>query len=151
MIIEHIGINVSDFDRSYKFYTNVLGFKTLRKSQRKAYLYLGSDMIELKQSTSPNTFVAPDTPEGWRKQMYETVKIGHIGLRVDDIDAALRQIESRGGEIVIPPYRFEPEAAADDAPDDDKLRRAATPTNKPYWMIAVIADPDGILFELLER
>jgi len=151
MIIEHIGINVSDFERSLEFYTTVLGFKTLRTSKGKAYLYLGSDMIELKESPSPDARVAPDTPEGWRKRMYDPVRIGHIGLRVDDLDATVQRIEHHGGEVVIPPYRFEPEASAADVPDDEKLRRAAGPVNKPYWRIAVISDPDGILFELIER
>jgi catechol 2,3-dioxygenase-like lactoylglutathione lyase family enzyme len=151
MIVEHIGLNVSDFDRSFEFYTKVLGFKVLRKSEKKAYLYLGTDMIELKESLSPSTFVKPTTPEGWREYMYGTVKIGHIGLRVNDMDKAICRIRDLGGEVVIPPYRFEPEANCDDVPDDDKLRRATGPVGKPYWMIAIISDPDGIIFELLER
>lgn len=150
MIVEHIGINVSDMERSYRFYTQVLGFKTLRKSEKKAYLYLGSDMVELKESDAPSTFVKPATPEAWRAYMYGTVKIGHIGLRVDDMEQAIRRISEQGGDVVIPPYKFEPEAHGDDVPDDDKLRRAARPMGKP-WIIAVVADPDGILFELIER
>jgi catechol 2,3-dioxygenase-like lactoylglutathione lyase family enzyme len=151
MIIEHIGLNVSDFERSFDFYTNVLGFSLLRKSAEKAYIYLGNDMLELKQSPACEPFEWPDTPAAWRRHMYDPVGIGHIGFRVDDLDAMVQQIRSRGGDVVTPPYSFMPEATADDLPDDDKLRRAAAPGDKPDWKIAVVADPDGIMLEFIER
>lgn len=151
MILEHIGLNVSDFEQSFDFYTRVLGFSVLRKSPGKAYIYLGNDMLELKQSPEPTSFDWPASPQEWRRHMYGPVGIGHLGLRVDDMEETIRQIRERGGEIVTPPYTFTPEATADDLPDDDKLRRAAAPSDKPSWQIAVVADPDGIMIELIER
>jgi hypothetical protein len=35
--------------------------------------------------------------------------------------------------------------------DDEKLRRAARPVGRSHWRIAMFADPDGIILELLER
>ena len=33
----------------------------------------------------------------------------------------------------------------------EKLRRAAQPIGKPYWRMADVSDPDGVILELLER
>jgi len=151
MIVEHIGINVSDMEKSLDFYMNVFGFKILRQSPKKAYLYLGDDMLELKESPVSSDLPKPTCKEEWRKLMYDPVRIGHIGMRVDDMEEAVRRVNESGGEIVISPYKFEPEARCENVPDSDKLRRAANPIGKPYWMIAVVSDPDGILYELLER
>ena len=38
MILEHVGLAVSDLERSVKFYTEVLGFNLLRKATTNAYL-----------------------------------------------------------------------------------------------------------------
>lgn len=151
MIVEHIGLNVSDMERSLNFYMNVLGFKILRQSDKKAYLYSGDDMLELKESPVPADFKRPTTKEDWRAWMYNPVGIGHIGIRVDDMEETVKRISEHGGDVVIPPYKFEPEARCENVPNSDKLRRAANPIGKPYWKIAVVADPDGIMFELLER
>ncbi len=151
MIFEHISITVSDLERSIDFYTNVLGFSLLRRTSIHAYLYLGSDLLELMQSDAPSRVDRPETPSDWIKKMTGNVGLNHIGFRVDDIDEAVSRIRGLGGEVVVQPYKFEPDIVYAAEPTNDKLRRAARPIDKPYWRIAMVSDPDDVMIEILER
>jgi catechol 2,3-dioxygenase-like lactoylglutathione lyase family enzyme len=151
MILEHIGITVSDLERSIQFYTTVFGFRLLRKGGTIAYLYLDSELVELLQGCPSEGRAKPQTPEGRQEQKSNIVGSFHLGFRVDDMDKALEKIRERGGEVVSPPAEGRPtiEFVAD--PADDKLRRAAKPLGKDYWRIARVSDPDGTVLEIVER
>ncbi len=151
MILEHVGLTVSDLEKSIDFYTQVFGFKVLRKTTINTYLYLDNELLELMQSEAPIKVETSKTPEEWIKLMKGPVGLNHIGFRVDDMDAAIERIIRLGGELVVPPMEFEPEIQYVTEPAEDKLRRAAKPTNKPSWRIAMFSDLDGIMLEILER
>jgi lactoylglutathione lyase len=151
MIFEHVSITVSDLERSIDFYTKVLGFSLLRRTPIHAYLYLNSDLLELMQSDAPIIVDRPKKSGDWIKKMTGPVGLNHIGFRVDDIDEAVGGIRGLGGEVVVQPYRFEPDIVYVAEPTNDKLRRAAKPKDKPYWRIAMVSDPDGVIIEILER
>lgn len=151
MILEHIGMTVSDLERSIRFYTKVFGFTLLRKTTTNAYLYLDDQLLELMQCRAPTRATTPDSPEAWTEYMCAAPAVIHIGFRVDNMDEAVRKIEELGGKLVVPPYRFEPQIEHVVEATVDKLRRAAKPIGKPYWRLAVFADPDGIILELVER
>jgi catechol 2,3-dioxygenase-like lactoylglutathione lyase family enzyme len=151
MILEHVGMTVNDLERSIRFYTEVFGFALLRKTTTNAYLYLDDQLLELTQCRAPAQVTTPDSPEAWTEYMYGAPATIHIGFRVDDMDEAVRKIEELGGELVVPPCRFEPQIEHAVEATVEKLRRAAKPTSKPYWRLAVFADPDGIILELVER
>ena len=151
MIFEHVGITVSDLDKSIDFYTKVFGFKVLRKTTINAYLFLDDQLMELEQSTSPENVKKPETPEEWEKYRSGPVGIRHIGFRVDDMEEAIERITLAGGELVVSPFAFEPEIEHVIEPNSEKLKRAARPVGKNYWKVAMFSDPDGILLELLER
>jgi catechol 2,3-dioxygenase-like lactoylglutathione lyase family enzyme len=151
MILEHIGLTVSDLDRSIDFYTRVLGFSILRKTANNAYLHLDDQLLELTQcQVEPGAQV----PEGARvseQDYHRAVGISHLGFRVENIDQAVEEIERSGGQLITPPYEFEPQIDYVVEPADEKLRRASRPFADKPWRIAVFADRDGILLELLER
>lgn len=151
MIFEHIGITVSNLERSIDFYTKVLGFSILKKTPINAYVYKDTDMIEIVKSENPSEKENLNTPIGLMDLMTKGVGLSHIGFRVDDLAEAVERIEKYGGKLVVPPEKYEPKIESVANVTDDKLRRAANPIGKPFWRIAVFADPDGILIELLER
>ena len=151
MILEHIGITVSDLDESIRFYTEVFGFGVLRKTTSNAYLHLDDQLLELMQSEAPSEETTPHTPDGWGELVRSSVGFVHIGFRVDDMDEAIESIERLGGQLIVPPYDFEPQIEYAAEPEDEKLRRASRPIGRKYWRIAMFSDPDGVMLELLER
>ena len=151
MILEHVGLTVSDLERSLRFYTEVLGFSLLRKTTTNAYLYLDDQLLELTQCRVPAEPSPPRSVEECEERLYCGVGITHVGLRVDDMDEAAAKIEEMGGQLVIPPYELEPQIEYVIEPSDEKLKRAARPVGRRYWRLAMFADPDGIILELLER
>ena len=149
MIYEHIGLTVNNLGKSMDFYTKALGFEVLKRTSFHAYLYKGTDMIELIQSNNPVPVEKPIPTDDLVGRMKEvpggTV---HIGIRVENIDDAVKKVQENGGEIIVSPveYRQKIDFATDVT--DDKLKRVVTPN---LWRIAVLTDPDGIWVELLER
>jgi glyoxylase I family protein len=150
MILEHIGLTVSDLDRSIEFYTQVLGFSLLRKTTTNAYLHLDDQLLELTQCRTPVEASPPETPNQ-DERLYCEVGITHLGFRVENMDEAVAKIQGLGGKLLTPPYEFEPQIEYAVEPSDEKLRRAAKPIGRTHWRIATFSDPDGIILELLER
>jgi len=151
MILEHIGLTVSDLDRSVSFYTQVLGFQILRRTTTNAYLHLDDQLLELTQCRVPVEVSPPETPHDCDGRLYCEVGITHLGFRVDNLDDAVEKIEELGGRLITPPYEFEPQIEYVAEHTDEKLKRAARPIGRARWRIAMFADPDGIVLELLER
>ncbi|WP_439585277.1 SMU1112c/YaeR family gloxylase I-like metalloprotein [Dyadobacter bucti] len=90
--IHHIAIICSDYERSKRFYTEVLGFKIERevyRSERKSYkldLSLnGLYCIEL--------FSFPNSPK--RVSMPESCGLRHIAFQVENIEAAISELNAK--------------------------------------------------------
>ena len=139
MILEHIGMVVKNRDESIEFYTNIMGFKILRKyetdTQRVAYLYLDDQLLEL------NELYARDKPIG----------LSHMGFRVEDMEEAMKELKKQGAELVDGPIKFQPKIHATANVKMEKLVRALKPVKKPYWLVTMFRDPNGVTVELLER
>src|SRR5690349_20361472 len=88
VILEHVAIAVSQLDRSIDFYSEVLGFRLLRKTATNAFLYLDDDMIELIQG-DVGAVPGPTAADEWRRQRVPTFGLNHLGFRVDRIGPAL--------------------------------------------------------------
>ncbi len=88
--LAHIGVYVSDIERSVTFYEKILGFECYEKADiedpsgviRIAFVKNGSCVIELVQK--PDATQKPDGP------------IDHIAMLVDDIDAAMADLRAKG-------------------------------------------------------
>lgn len=91
----HIYLPVRDINESIDFYTQKLGFKLLRQyeinGRPSAYVTLGGILLELTLSTT-----TPST-DG-RSEL-------RIGLLVDDMDATLAEVRSKGVEVVREPWQ----------------------------------------------
>ena len=128
--IDHIGIAVTHLNESKKFWTDVLGLEfsgseTIEEQKvTTAFFPVGESEIELLESTASDGPVA-----GYLKKKGEGIH--HIAFRVENIQAALDELKTKGIKLI-----------------DEKPRKGAGGTK-----IAFIhtKSTNGILVELCER
>src|SRR5215203_2200688 len=106
----HIGVCVSDIERSRRFYVDVLGFATLYDADftndevaatmeqsgafRSVMLRRGDVRVELLQWVD-----VPTTGSGERRPMTE-LGMTHLSFRVDDVHELAETVEAAGGQVV---------------------------------------------------
>jgi lactoylglutathione lyase len=122
----HTMIRVGDLERSVKFYTEVLGMKLLRTTDRPEQKYslafvgygdeAASTVLELTYNYGVNRY---DLGAGF----------GHIAIEVPDAAKACAAVRARGGAVT----------------------REAGPVKGGTTVIAFVADPDGYKIEFIER
>jgi glyoxylase I family protein len=122
--IHHIAIIASDYEKSKKFYTEVVGLTIVNEIYRKerdSYMLdlalNGEYIIEL--------FSFPETPK--RLSYPEAVGLRHIGFAVDSVAVTVKELQSKGVKTT--------EVQVD------------TKTGKP---MAFFFDPDDLPLELSE-
>lgn len=121
--IHHVAIICSDYDRSRRFYVEVLGFPVIREVFREARnswkcdLDAGDAQIEL--------FSFPSPPP--RPSYPEAAGLRHLALAVADLDAEVARLSALG--VAMEPVRI-----------DEYTDRRFT----------FFADPDGLPLELYE-
>ncbi|MBI4921270.1 MAG: VOC family protein [Devosia nanyangense] len=125
---EHVGMTVSNLDRSIEFY-ELLGLRLrLRKRQPNggevAFMDAGGGQLEMGQP--PGTVVTPA-----RRPVKGEAGMAHLTLAVDDVDADYRALTEAG-------------VVGMEAP------RAAH-NSEILSKVAFVLDPDGIVIELAER
>ena len=126
MRILHTMLRVGDLQRSVRFYTEVLGMKLLRTTERP----------EQKYSLA---FVGYDTEErsavieltyNYGVERYEMGgAFGHIAIGVSDVAGACAKVRGAGG----------------------KVTREPGPVKGGGSVIAFVEDPDGYKIEFIER
>ena len=151
MVVEHVAVAVSQLERSVEFYSDLFGFSVLRMTPTNAFLHLDGTLLELIQGDL-HAEPGPSAAEEWQSQRVASFGLSHVGFRVERIEAVLEEVERQaGGSVVVPPYEFQPEIAFVEHTDDDRVAPASRPQPGASWKLAVIADPDGTLLELVER
>ncbi len=139
--MSHIGICVSDWKRSLRFYQDVLGFRYVHELEvkgepsdtllqlnhvdlRAVYLEREGVRIELLHYASPG-HIGDATPRELNR-----LGLTHLSLRVDDLDAMLAELREAGVNVLSHTQIEIPEAEV----------RAV-----------FITDPDGTLIELVQQ
>jgi lactoylglutathione lyase len=126
MRLLHTMLRVGDLQRSVKFYTDVLGMKLLRTTDRPEQKYslafVGYDsedrasVIELTYNYGVDRY---DLGGGF----------GHLAIGVPDVKGACERVRNNGG----------------------KVTREAGPVKGGTTVIAFVEDPDGYKIEFIER
>ena len=123
--VHHIAIICSDYERSKRFYTEVLGFAIVQETFRAARQSWKLD-LSLGGTYIIELFSFPDPPE--RPSRPEAQGLRHLAFEVDDVDAAVKALLDK--QVTTEPIRV------------DEL------TGKRFTFFA---DPDGLPLELYER
>jgi methylmalonyl-CoA epimerase len=98
-VLDHIGIAVSDLQASLAFFRDALGLHVdaseavASQKVRATFLAAGQSTLELLEATAPESPIA-------RHLDKRGPGLHHVALRVDDIDAALAHLKSRGVRLI---------------------------------------------------
>ncbi|HSD54768.1 MAG TPA: lactoylglutathione lyase [Burkholderiales bacterium] len=122
----HTMLRVGNLERAVKFYTEVLGMKLLRTSDRPDQKYtlafVGYDDEE-KTAVLELTY-------NYGVDKYEMgTAYGHVAIAVPDAHKACEEVKQRGGTVT----------------------REAGPVKGGTTVIAFVQDPDGYKIELIQR
>lgn len=97
--LDHIGIAVGDVEASLAFFRDVLGLHVeppedvASQRVRAHFLHMGPSSLEVLEAMSPDSAIA-------RFVEKRGPGLHHVALRVDDIDAALVYLASRGVRLI---------------------------------------------------
>ncbi len=126
----HTGISVRDLDASLRFY-EALGFREVNRAQFDGstivHLRLGEYVLEI--FWYPKNLNEPALTPGFANDL-DAIGVKHLALSVEDVDAALADLRSRG--IV-----------------DDSIRVEGLPDGRARWIF--FPDPDGVWVEVIEE
>jgi methylmalonyl-CoA epimerase len=98
-VLDHIGIAVQDVDKALAFYRDALGLdveapEDVRSQRVRAhFIPVGRSALELLEATAPDSPIAKFVEK-------RGPGIHHVTLRVEDIQAALNQLKTRGVRLV---------------------------------------------------
>jgi glyoxylase I family protein len=120
----HVAIICSDYQRSKRFYVEVLGFRVIAQTYRAARNSYKLDLA-LPDGSQIELFSFPSPP--LRVNNPEARGLRHLAFRVTDLAAAVAELEKNG--VAVEPVRV------------DEL------TGKRFTFFA---DPDGLPLELYE-
>jgi len=120
--LHHVAMIASDYGRSKRFYTEVLGLKVIAETYREARDSYKLD-LEIPGGSQVELFSFPGSPA--RPSYPEACGLRHLAFAVKDVQAAVKELTVKGVEVE--PIRV------------DEL------TGKHFTFFA---DPDGLPIEL---
>lgn len=123
--IHHVAIICSDYSRSKRFYTEVLGLKVIAENYREARDSYKLDLA-LPDGSQVELFSFPGAPE--RPSFPEAQGLRHLAFQVDDVEHIKEYLEAR--EIEVEPIRV-----------DEFTGKAFT----------FFQDPDGLPLEIYQK
>jgi lactoylglutathione lyase len=155
--MDHVSITVRDVDRSVKFYSKALGMKLLRVSvinpnpetkYRNAYMYSGSLLLEI--ITAVDSALQVEPTRTWQETLRGRMGITHLGVRVSDLDVAIKRLKAAGAQMIGEPFPINRDAFKNTYVAK-KMGRKVSYVKRPGKRIAVFSGPDGEIIELAER
>jgi len=126
---DHVHIRSSDPETTARFFETMFGVEARRDIYPPGTLYPGQLRVSLNVGgqkvlvapAHPNDPTAPAPP-------FPYYGVEHIGLTVDNVDAACDELRAKGADIAIGPL-----------------------TRSPGLRLAFVRGPDGIMVELVQR
>ena len=126
MRILHTMLRVGDLERSIDFYTNVLGMKLLRSTDRPDQRYT----LAFVGYGDESEHAVLELTYNYGVDRYDVGNAyGHVAIAVPDAKAACDAVRAKGGNVT----------------------REAGPVKGGTTVIAFVQDPDGYKIELIER
>jgi lactoylglutathione lyase len=126
MRLLHTMLRVGDLARSVDFYTNVLGMRVLRTTDRPDQKY----SLAFVGYGDEREHAVLELTYNYGVERYELgTAYGHVAIAVDDAKAACEAVRAKGG----------------------KVTREAGPVKGGTTVIAFVEDPDGYKIELIQR
>ena len=98
--IHHIAIICSDYEKSKRFYTKILGFKIIRESFRKERNSYKLD-LRVSDQYQIELFSFPNSPK--RLSYPEACGLRHIAFEVEDLMEIITELEKQG--MTVEPVR----------------------------------------------
>jgi len=126
MRILHTMLRVGNLERAIKFYTEVLGMKLLRTTDRPDQKY---SLAFVGYDGEDKTAVLELTYNYGVEKYDLGSAFGHIALEFPDVAAACEAVRAKGGRVT----------------------RAAGPVKGGSTVIAFVEDPDGYKIEFIEH
>ena len=126
MRLLHTMLRVGDLARSVDFYTNVLGMRVLRTTDRPDQKY----SLAFVGYGDEREHAVLELTYNYGVERYEIgTAYGHVAIEVDDAKAACEAVRAKGGNVT----------------------REAGPVKGGTTVIAFVQDPDGYKIELIEK
>jgi lactoylglutathione lyase len=126
MRILHTMLRVGDLQRSVKFYTEVLGMKLLRTTERPEQKY---SLAFVGYDTEDRASVLELTHNHGVERYDLGTAFGHVAIEMPDVAGACDKVRQMGGRVT----------------------REAGPVKGGTTVIAFVEDPDGYKIEFIER
>ena len=105
--VDHAGIRVPDFDTAIKWYTEVLDFRLLNSVPIRDLTFgfiapAADDTFKIEILGGPGAATRP--PYEGLPGSFNMSGWHHLGIRVDDVDAAIEELKRRGVKIISEPH-----------------------------------------------
>ena len=126
MRILHTMLRVGNLERSIKFYTDVLGMKLLRTTDRPDQKY---SLAFVGYEAEDRTAVLELTYNHGVDKYDLGAGFGHVAIEIPDVKKACDAVRAKGGTVT----------------------REAGPVKGGTTVIAFVQDPDGYKIEFIER
>jgi lactoylglutathione lyase len=126
---DHVHLRSSDPDAMGRFFETMFDAEVKRDVYPPGTLYPGQMRVSMKLGGA-KVLVAPahpHDPTGAAPQ-FPYYGVEHIGLTVDDVDAAVEDLRAKGADIAIGPL-----------------------TRSPGLRLAFVRGPEGVMVELVQR
>ncbi len=126
---DHVHLRSADPEAMVRFFEDMFGAEVTRGVYPPGTLYPGQLRVSMRLG-GQTVLVAPKHPHEptGEAPQFPYYGIEHIGLTVDDVDAAVDELKAKGAEVPIGPL-----------------------TRNPGLRLAFVRGPEGIMVELVQR
>ena len=126
---DHVHLRSSDPEATVEFFVTMFGAEVLRDVYPPGTLYAGQPRLKMRVG-GQTVLIAPAHPNELTSPApdFPYYEVEHLGLTVDDVDAAAAELRAKGADIPIGPL-----------------------TRSAGLRLAFVRGPDGVMVEIVQR